>query len=288
MNIAIVLTPPNDLNFRLASQASATDFVARNYDLHTTADVRAVQERAAAFGMRVSVIEGALPIDPIVHAKPERDEKIAEIGRLIVMMGECGIPVLCYNFMPYMDWTRTNLRDARRAAARSAPASISKSFGMPIPEIHPEASKRNDCGRTSRISSSASCRSPKRPAYNSLMHPDDPPLPRPRRSRPDHAYLSPECFERLFEIEPSPNNGMCFCQGTFSEMGVDIPATIRRLGERIRYVHFRDVVEAGFPRGLLRAFTITGEIQYVRGDAGLPRGRLRGRDAPRPRAGAGR
>jgi len=34
---------------------------------------------------------------------------------------------------------------------------------------------------------------------------------------------------------------MCFCQGTFAEMGVDIPSAIRRLGRHINYVHFRDV-----------------------------------------------
>ncbi|MCP6646089.1 mannonate dehydratase, partial [Klebsiella pneumoniae] len=33
----------------------------------------------------------------------------------------------------------------------------------------------------------------------------------------------------------------CFCQGTFAEMGVDVPAAIRRLGSHIQYVHFRDV-----------------------------------------------
>ena len=31
-------------------------------------------------------------------------------------------------------------------------------------------------------------------------------------------------------------------EGTFAEMDVDIPDAIRRLGDRIHYVHFRDVV----------------------------------------------
>ena len=52
---------------------------------------------------------------------------------------------------------------------------------------------------------------------------------------------SVESFERLVELVPSPSNKICFCQGTFAEMGVDVPATIRRLGKHIRYVHFRDV-----------------------------------------------
>ncbi|HBL46292.1 MAG TPA: mannonate dehydratase, partial [Planctomycetaceae bacterium] len=42
-------------------------------------------------------------------------------------------------------------------------------------------------------------------------------------------------------LSSSPAHGICFCQGTFAEMGVDIPATIERLGSHIRYVHFRDI-----------------------------------------------
>jgi mannonate dehydratase len=71
------------------------------------------------------------------------------------------------------------------------------------------------------------------------MHPDDPPLPKLRGA--DQMMHQPEHYERLFEIADSPSNTMCFCQGTFSEMGADIPALIRRFGPRISYAHFRDV-----------------------------------------------
>ena len=50
-----------------------------------------------------------------------------------------------------------------------------------------------------------------------------------------------ESFLRLVALVDSPVNGICFCQGTFAEMGVDIPAAIRELGPHIRYVHFRDI-----------------------------------------------
>ncbi|MEO1981929.1 MAG: mannonate dehydratase, partial [Fuerstiella sp.] len=60
-----------------------------------------------------------------------------------------------------------------------------------------------------------------------------------------------DSFERLVRLVPSASNAVCFCQGTFVEMGVDVPATIRRLGEHIRYVHFRDV------QGTAESFTET-------------------------------
>ena len=75
------------------------------------------------------------------------------------------------------------------------------------------------------------------------MHPDDPPLPEFQGKA--RIMNSVENFERLVRLVPSAHNGICFCQGTFAARGVDIPATIRRLGPHIRYVHFRDVRATG-------------------------------------------
>jgi len=55
-------------------------------------------------------------------------------------------------------------------------------------------------------------------------------------------FNTPADFERLCQIEPSVHNGITFCQGTFSEMGIDIPKTIMKLGKRVHFVHFRDVM----------------------------------------------
>ena len=71
------------------------------------------------------------------------------------------------------------------------------------------------------------------------MHPDDPPLM--QLFGKARIMNSVENFERLVELVPSPSNAICFCQGTFAAMGVDIPGSIRRLGGHIQYVHFRDV-----------------------------------------------
>jgi D-mannonate dehydratase len=38
-------------------------------------------------------------------------------------------------------------------------------------------------------------------------------------------------------LTPSPTT-----QGTLGATGIDIPAAIRRMGKRIKFVHFRDVV----------------------------------------------
>ena len=67
---------------------------------------------------------------------------------------------------------------------------------------------------------------------------------------------SVEAFERLVSLVPSPSNAICFCQGSFATMGVDIPSAIGRLGPHIRYVHFRDV--QGKPEAFAETFHDNG------------------------------
>ena len=69
---------------------------------------------------------------------------------------------------------------------------------------------------------------------------------------------SPEAFERLLGLVDSPHNGITFCQGCFSEMGVDIPATVRRLGHRVHFVHFRDV-KGNAKDGFVEEFQDSGQ-----------------------------
>ena len=54
---------------------------------------------------------------------------------------------------------------------------------------------------------------------------------------------SPEQYRRIFDLAPSKSNGMLFCQGCFTEMGVDVYDAIHEMAaaERIVYVHFRNV-----------------------------------------------
>jgi mannonate dehydratase len=71
------------------------------------------------------------------------------------------------------------------------------------------------------------------------LHPDDPPVS-PIRGVP-RLVTSTENYEQILNLYDSPNHGITFCQGNFAAMGVDIPTAIRQFGNRIHFIHFRDV-----------------------------------------------
>ncbi|MBM4437218.1 MAG: mannonate dehydratase, partial [Actinobacteria bacterium] len=73
------------------------------------------------------------------------------------------------------------------------------------------------------------------------LHPDDPPVP--SLGGVARIASSFEGFRRIVEANPSPNHGLNFCMGCWSEMGTDVVSAIRYFGARrkIIYGHFRDV-----------------------------------------------
>src|SRR3979409_366886 len=70
--------------------------------------VRAPDDRNHG-GLRFAVVESIPVHEDIKLGRPSRDRLIDNYCASVRAMGELGIPVLCYNFMPIFDWTRTDL-----------------------------------------------------------------------------------------------------------------------------------------------------------------------------------
>jgi len=72
-------------------------------------EIRAMQARIAAAGMRWSVVESLPVSEEIKYADPRRDVLIETYRQSLANLGRCGIHTVCYNFMPVIDWVRTDL-----------------------------------------------------------------------------------------------------------------------------------------------------------------------------------
>jgi mannonate dehydratase len=256
MRLATVLTPLSDENLRLAAQCGVTDVVHR-YPGEDIETLRTAKQRIADFGMNVSVVEGYLPIENVKLGIDDGRE-LDLMKSLVRRMAELDIRLLCYNFMSGTDWVRTRLDAPERGGAKVTAFHLAEADAAVRLGFKP-ADYRSD--ELARQLTPAKLWDQLERFLNGLlplaeecgvtlaMHPDDPPLPgllgKPR------IMHSVEGFERLIRLAPSRANAVCFCQGTFAAMGVDIPAAIRRLGPHIKYVHFRDV------RGTAESFAET-------------------------------
>ena len=264
MRLASVLTPLNDYHLTLAAQCGVQDITVR-YPGPDPEMLLRQQRQIAAHGLRLAIVEGYLPIERLKLGRDEDGKELAAMKALIRQMGQAGIPLLCYNFMAGTDWVRTRLDAPERGGARVT------GFDLAEAERAMSLSATASTIGTDRISADELWRNLERLLQELVpvaeesgvflaMHPDDPPLPEFQgKARIMNSVAN---FERLVGLVPSAHNGICFCQGTFAAMGVDIPATIRRLGPHIRYVHFRDVRGSG-PDNFVETFHDNGPTDMV-------------------------
>ena len=72
-------------------------------------EIQKVADQIHAAGFNMDVVESVNVSDDIKTAGPKRDEHIAAYIQTIRNLKNFGVKVICYNFMPVFDWTRTDL-----------------------------------------------------------------------------------------------------------------------------------------------------------------------------------
>ncbi len=80
-----------------------------NGEIWTLEAIRDLQSYIESFGMRWPVVESLPVCESIKYAGADRDRLIENYKVSLANLGKCGIKTVCYNFMPVLDWARTDL-----------------------------------------------------------------------------------------------------------------------------------------------------------------------------------
>ncbi len=80
-----------------------------NGEIWTEEEVCKMKDFITRHGLRWSVVESLPVSEEIKYAGPNRDELIEKYKISLANLGKAGVKTICYNFMPVLDWARTDL-----------------------------------------------------------------------------------------------------------------------------------------------------------------------------------
>ena len=223
--------------------------------------LQALRARIEGAGLKFEVVESVPTHEDIKLGKPTRDRLIANFQQNIRHCAAVGVKVICYNFMPVFDWTRTEmakeLPDGSFTLAfdAKAVAKIDPEKGIALPgwdaSYKPEQLKSllaeykavNEETLWANLEYFLKAIIPvaEEAGIKMAMHPDDPPrpifgLPRIVKNRED--------LQRLVNIVDSTANGLTLCSGSLgADLCNNIEGLVREFGSqgRIHFGHLRNV-----------------------------------------------
>ena len=165
-------------------------------------------------------------MDRIRLGLPGREEELETVLELLRIMGKLGITTWCYNWMAVVPWSRTStsLPGRGNAEVTAFDATVWDDKPAPGAPVAEEKLWETLAWFLERVVPAA-----EEAGVKLALHPDDPPLSPVRGI--GRIITSLDAYDRVFALQPSPANGMTFCQGNLTLMTDDLPAAIARFGE---------------------------------------------------------
>ena len=231
-------------------------------------DVQRLKKEVEDAGLKIYGIESVNIHDDIKIGLPSRDKYIENYIKTLEVLGKAGINLVCYNFMPVFDWTRTELARMRpdgstvlaytqEAVDALDPEKMFDSIagdmnGTVMPGWEPERMAHvkelfemykdiDDEKLFENLKYFLERIMPTCDKYdiNMAIHPDDPAwsvfgLPR--------IIINKKNILRMMEMVDNPHNGVTFCSGSYgTNLENDLPDMIRALKGRIHFAHVRNL-----------------------------------------------
>lgn len=233
-------------------------------------DILQLKRDIESHGLLFHTIESVNVHEDIKLGLPTRDRYIENYRRTLRNLGQAGIKVVCYNFMPAFDWLRTDLAQVLEDGSNTMAydekiirgltpeklmqsmvagsngfelagwekdrlSELEKVFAL-YKEIN-EDKLFEHLGYFLRsiIPTAEEC------DIKMAIHPDDPPWPVFGLPR---IVTSKENLERIIALVNSPNNGLAICTGSLGANPENhMPDIIRHFGGmgRIHFGHVRNI-----------------------------------------------
>ena len=237
-------------------------------EVWTLDEILAMKKEVEDAGLYIAGIESVNVSDAIKTGSADREKDIAAYIETLENLGKADIHMVCYNFMPVFDWTRTELDRLREDGStvmaynqdKIDQMDPEKMFGTikddmngaVMPGWEPERMAKvkelfemyKDVDDDKLFENLKYFLEKIMPVCNQYdikmaIHPDDPAwsvfgLPR--------IIINKENIHRMMDMVDDVHNGVTFCSGSYgTNLNNDLPDMIRSLKGRIHFAHVRNL-----------------------------------------------